>query len=412
MQKTIILTSSQYQLLRPIIWICKYFCILPFAIKKTGNVWWIYSSWWSVITGVIGVVTIATSILYGIYIKYNMDVVFKLSKSNSFGTKLVNVASITTLMTTFFICYISSNLNFKYLQEYFVHLTKVDDFIKFVPSAQKSKTFTKILYYTILTKMLIYMTDLAVWGNIASPQSSITFYLIRQLPLYVLFFTMEFATIYYNFLVKYIDDRLQYLNTSLRNYYCYNKSPGKISTVDDISKYDAKFFLQNDSMFDKNSEPFDRTKINYLMGYECLFECSIALNNYFGAKLLILLFGVCFYLLRHPYDLYVAILNQQYLLMFLQALWIIGHVWRLLLLIEPCNSVAQEVQKMSLIVCKILSHKTEIEFNDKLQLLLSMLDRCPIKFTSCHLFSMDRHLLTSIAGGVTTYLVILLQFGE
>ncbi|XP_050511899.1 gustatory receptor for sugar taste 43a-like [Diabrotica virgifera virgifera] len=412
MQKTIILTSSQYQLLRPIIWICKCFCILPFTIKKSDNVWWIYSSWWSVVTGAIGVITIGTLILYGIYTKYNMDVVFKL-KSNSIGTKLVNGASISTLMTTFLICYLSSIINFKYLLEYFVQLSKADDFTKYIPSIQKYKIYNKILYSTILTKMFIYTTDLAVWAKIALPHSSITSYLIRQLPLYVLFVTMEFASIYYHFLVKCLNERLKYLNTRLKGYSCNYKNPDKKSIIDgSITKYDSKFFLQNDIMFDRRSVPFDESKINYLNGYECLFESSTALNNYFGAKLLILLFGVCFYLLRHPYDLYIAILNRDYLLMMLQVLWIIGHVWRLLLLIEPCNSVEQEVQKMSLRVCKLLSHNTEIQSNEKLQLLLSMLDRCPIKFTSCNIVAMDRHLLISIAGAVTTYLVILLQFGE
>ncbi|XP_028135339.2 gustatory receptor for sugar taste 43a-like [Diabrotica virgifera virgifera] len=164
-------------------------------------------------------------------------------------------------------------------------------------------------------------------------------------------------------------------------------------------------------MADKKSVPFDETKINYLKGYECLVEASAALNNYFGAKLLILLFGASLYLLITPYDLYIEILNQQYRFIFLQVLWMIGHLWRLLLLIEPCNSVAHEVQKMSFIVCKMLSHKSDIKFNEKLQVLLLMLHHCPIKFTSCNMVSIDRNLLTSIAGGVTTYLVILFQFG-
>ncbi|XP_072394901.1 uncharacterized protein [Diabrotica undecimpunctata] len=177
---------------------------------------------------------------------------------------------------------------------------------------------------------------------------------------------MEFATIYYHFLVKCIDDRLKYLNTRLRGCYGYYKIPFKKSVVDNsILKYDDKYLLQKDITFDKRSAPLGKTKINYLKGYECLVEASAALNNYFGANLLILLFGASLYLLITPYDLYIEILNRQYLFILLQVLWMIGHVWRLLLIIEPCNSVTQEVQKMSLIVCKLSSHKTEMEFNEK-----------------------------------------------
>ncbi|XP_072394805.1 gustatory receptor for sugar taste 43a-like isoform X2 [Diabrotica undecimpunctata] len=259
--------------------------------------------------------------------------------------------------------------------------------------------------------MIIYSTDLAVWSKIAYPQSSIISYSINELPFYLLFLIMEFATIYYHFLVKFIGDRLNYLNNHLRGYYSCCNIRVKKSTVDNISKYDSKYSLQKDIIFVKRSDPLDKTKINFLEGYECLIEASTALNNYFGAKLLILLFGAFFYLLITPYDLYTAMLHRQYLFILLQVLWMIGHLWRLLILIEPCNSVAQEVQKMSLIVCKILSHKTDMEFNEELQLLLSMLDHCPIKFTSCNIVAMDRQLIISIAGGVTTYLVILFQFG-
>uniref|UniRef100_A0A6P7GST6 Gustatory receptor n=1 Tax=Diabrotica virgifera virgifera TaxID=50390 RepID=A0A6P7GST6_DIAVI len=406
MQKIIILTSSQYQLLRPIILICKYCCILPFAIKQNGNDWWIYWTWWSIIAGVIGVVTIGTSALYGVYTNYYVKAVFKI-RIYSFSTKLVNGASMSTLIITFLICSVSSNVNFKYLQEYFFHLTKADNFTKFVPSVRKAKTYTKILYGTIFIKMLIYSIDLAVWSKIAYPESSIIGYSINQLPFYLLFLIMELATIYYHFLVKCIDDRLSYLNTRLREKYCYYKNPVKCA-ADNISKYGL---LQKDITSDKRSEAVDKTKINYLKGYECLVEASTALNNYFGAKLLILLFGAFFYLLITPYDLYTAMLHRQHLFILLQVLWMAGHLWRLLILIEPCNAIAQEVQKMSLIVCKILNIKTDMEPNEKLQLLLSVLDHCPIKFTSCNIIAMDRKLLISIAGGVTTYLVILFQFG-
>nr|CAI5828032.1 unnamed protein product [Callosobruchus analis] len=35
---------------------------------------------------------------------------------------------------------------------------------------------------------------------------------------------------------------------------------------------------------------------------------------------------------------------------------------------------------------------------------------CPIRFTAAGLTKIDRSLITSIAGGVTTYLIILFQF--
>jgi len=40
---------------------------------------------------------------------------------------------------------------------------------------------------------------------------------------------------------------------------------------------------------------------------------------------------------------------------------------------------------------------------------LQLLHR-PLEFSACGLFTLDRTLITSIAGAVTTYLVILLQF--
>uniref|UniRef100_A0A6P7FQR3 Uncharacterized protein LOC114330217 n=1 Tax=Diabrotica virgifera virgifera TaxID=50390 RepID=A0A6P7FQR3_DIAVI len=264
-----------------------------------------------------------TSALYGLYINFGIEAVFKLRLS-SVSSKLINGADICTLIITLLICSVSSNVNFKYLQEYFLHLTKADNFTKFMPAVQKSENYRKILYSTIITKMLIYSTDLGIWTNIAYPHNNIISYIsyiIHQLPCFLLFLILEFATIYYHFLVKCIDDRLKYLNTRLSGYYCFYKISVKKSAVDNniYFKYTDKYVLQNEIMADKKSVPFDETKINYLKGYECLVEASAALNNYFGAKLLVIIdlsIITCNYTPVHQYltPLYSRERRQKYIM--------------------------------------------------------------------------------------------------
>ncbi|KAK2585408.1 hypothetical protein KPH14_010080 [Odynerus spinipes] len=69
-----------------------------------------------------------------------------------------------------------------------------------------------------------------------------------------------------------------------------------------------------------------------------------------------------------------------------------------------------EAKNTAVIVSQLLSSSTNEECRKHLEVFSLQLLHQPLDFTACGLFSFDRTLITSIAGAVTTYLVILIQF--
>uniref|UniRef100_A0A6P7FR15 Gustatory receptor n=1 Tax=Diabrotica virgifera virgifera TaxID=50390 RepID=A0A6P7FR15_DIAVI len=69
-------------------------------------------------------------------------------------------------------------------------------------------------------------------------------------------------------------------------------------------------------------------------------------------------------------------------------------------------------KKTANLICELLTYEAEEEVKKALTILSLQLSYCKLNFSSCGFFKINRSLLTSIAGAVTTYLVILFQFNN
>nr|CAH7714280.1 unnamed protein product [Callosobruchus chinensis] len=66
-------------------------------------------------------------------------------------------------------------------------------------------------------------------------------------------------------------------------------------------------------------------------------------NNHYGMILMFLLIGCLLHLLVTPYDLYLEILHRHYSFIFLQVIWMVGHILRLFLIVNPCEQISEKV---------------------------------------------------------------------
>ncbi|CAL1679261.1 unnamed protein product [Lasius platythorax] len=102
--------------------------------------------------------------------------------------------------------------------------------------------------------------------------------------------------------------------------------------------------------------------------------------------------------------------KREPLFLAVQGLWCIFHFWRLLMIIQPAYATTMQGKKTAVLVSQLLSTSHDREGTKQLEIFSLQLLLRPLEFSACGLFTLDRTLMTSIAGAVTTYLVILLQF--
>nr|XP_023016530.1 gustatory receptor for sugar taste 43a-like [Leptinotarsa decemlineata] len=95
-----------------------------------------------------------------------------------------------------------------------------------------------------------------------------------------------------------------------------------------------------------------------------------------------------------------------------QLIWILVHVGRILLIVEPCQSCVNEHKKTKIKVCELLTYDMNEEVKNSMEYFSLQLMYCEMDFSCCGFFEINRSLLTSIAGAVFTYLVILFQFED
>lgn len=67
-------------------------------------------------------------------------------------------------------------------------------------------------------------------------------------------------------------------------------------------------------------------------------------------------------------------------------------------------------KRTAALVSQLLSCCFEADARRELEIFSLQLLHRPLEFSACGLFSLDRNLITSIAGVITTYLVILVQY--
>ncbi|XP_047352202.1 gustatory receptor for sugar taste 43a-like isoform X1 [Vespa velutina] len=145
--------------------------------------------------------------------------------------------------------------------------------------------------------------------------------------------------------------------------------------------------------------------------HSSLCDTVSSINNAFGLVMVVITLTCLLHLIITPYFLIDEVNgNRQWLSIIDQTLWCILHVTRMLIIIQPTYSTTIQAQKTAVLVSQLLSSNPDVECRKHLEVFSLQILHRPLDFTACGLFSLDRSLVTSIAGAVTTYLVILIQF--
>ncbi|XP_026272762.2 gustatory receptor for sugar taste 43a-like [Frankliniella occidentalis] len=168
---------------------------------------------------------------------------------------------------------------------------------------------------------------------------------------------------------------------------------------------------------------FDGVPIHQLEDAHALL-CSSALNltRRYGPVLLIDVLNLLLHFVTTAYFFFSMIvvdakLHQNvahritmYVYVTLQGLWMLAHVSRLVLLVQPCSNVKEEANETGALVGTFLNMLHPCcHLRKQLELFSMQLMHQRVGFSPCGLFELDLKLLLSLLGAVTTYLVVLFQ---
>ncbi|XP_063926729.1 gustatory receptor for sugar taste 43a-like isoform X3 [Zophobas morio] len=261
-------------------------------------------------------------------------------------------------------------------------------------------TRSTILYVTAL---LIYQT--VIWVKLGSRDLNIYSLFFAFFPYHLSYvFTVVLELMYWH-LVYAIKIRMDTINHKLAKFTENELSLENEKKISSVDALNAELFKV------KQSTLIFRIR-NITRGYLHLTAAKNSVNQCYGFIILVVVLGCFLHLLVTPYLLrsIISTASESELFIISQSIWMMGHVLRLFLIVEPCDGCFVQCKNSSLIICNLLCSDLDREVKKSLKLLLLCLSQCELDFTAFGLTRIHRRILTAIAGAVTTYLVILFQF--
>ncbi|XP_011862327.1 PREDICTED: gustatory receptor for sugar taste 43a [Vollenhovia emeryi] len=166
-----------------------------------------------------------------------------------------------------------------------------------------------------------------------------------------------------------------------------------------------------DSSITNDGKNFTHSIAQLMTVHGSLCDTVMLINAAYGVVTLVITITCLIHLIITPYFLIMeADGRREPLFLAVQGLWCIFHIWRLLMIVQPTYAAITQGKKTAVLVSQLLSMSPDREGRKQLEIFSLQLLHRPLEFSACGLFTLDRTLVTSIAGAVTTYLVILIQF--
>ncbi|XP_018786256.1 PREDICTED: gustatory receptor for sugar taste 43a-like [Bactrocera latifrons] len=255
-----------------------------------------------------------------------------------------------------------------------------------------------------------------------SPHMNSTANVKWYIPFYLLYFVMiGFHILFANTAIG-LGRRFRRLNVMLRCQYLSESKPYSLvrTQINSIKIMPDKAMSLHESIDRLNAEslPKDglgKTRVMLLRSlaenHESLGKCVQIFSSTFGIAVLCILVSCLLHLVATSYFLFLALLNPNVTgYAWGQVLWILLHILRLLLVVEPCHMATLESKKTIQIVCEIERKMHEPVLVEEIKKFWQQLLVIDVEFSALGLCRINRNILTALSSAIATYLVILIQF--
>ncbi|XP_028899050.2 gustatory receptor for sugar taste 43a-like [Zeugodacus cucurbitae] len=255
-----------------------------------------------------------------------------------------------------------------------------------------------------------------------SPKKSSKANIKWYIPFYLLYLVMIGFHILFANTAFGLGRRFRRLNAMLKCHYLSDSKPYslvrtqinsiKITPDQAMSLHDSLDRLNTESL---PKEGLGKTRVVLLKSladnHESLGKCVQIFSNTYGIAVLCILVSCLLHMVATAYFLFLGLLNRNISgYVWGQVMWIILHILRLLLVVEPCHIATLESKKTIQIVSEIERKVHEPVLVEEIKKFWQQLLVIDVEFSALGLCRINRNILTSFSSAIATYLVILIQF--
>ncbi|CAD7012116.1 unnamed protein product [Ceratitis capitata] len=239
------------------------------------------------------------------------------------------------------------------------------------------------------------------------------------LPFYLLYFVMIGFHILFANTAFGLGRRFRRLNGMLKCHYLADSKPySTIKTQLNSIKITPDHAMSLHESLNTESLPKEslgKTRVMLLRSladnHESLGKCVQIFSNTYGIAVLCILVSCLLHMVATSYFLFLALLDRNVTgYVWGQVMWIILHILRLLLVVEPCHIATAESKKTIHIVTEIERKIHEPILAEEIKKFWQQLLVVDVEFSALGLCRINRNILTSFSSAIATYLVILIQF--
>ncbi|XP_064214276.1 gustatory receptor for sugar taste 43a [Tribolium castaneum] len=254
---------------------------------------------------------------------------------------------------------------------------------------EKKRSFWAVTIFLVLAASVIFF-DVVVWGLSAS---DLGVFFKRFLPVYVSYLLIFVQQIPFCFFVRVIRLKIEDLNGAFR--------AGLERVQNGENQWISVMKVNKQPKVIQGKSALSYERLNEFMRLvEEIEDVIEAINGFYGVHTLLILFSCLLHLVVTPYYLLIEVCNAGYLpFILLQVAWIVLHLIRLM------------YQVTTNLVLKLLTSPLLPDIKEQVEILAVQVSNKKIKFSSFGMLKISRSLLTSFGGALTTFLVILFQYG-
>ncbi|XP_046684595.1 putative gustatory receptor 28b [Homalodisca vitripennis] len=152
-------------------------------------------------------------------------------------------------------------------------------------------------------------------------------------------------------------------------------------------------------------------KLKSLMNtYWVLCDAVHQANDFYCDQLMAVMFSLFVHVTIKAYFFFLFLRAGEVFAMISEAAWVLVYICYAVLLVKSGTDVTKSADEMRLVICQLVNKDLNPSLRKQLEVFLLQLLHHNTKFSARGFFQIHNETLTSMAGAVTTYLVILIQF--
>nr|CAI5841988.1 unnamed protein product [Callosobruchus analis] len=288
-------------------------------------------------------------------------------------------------------------------------LNETDKIVLLKNSKRFRRSSIQFLVFVCILTVTIFSYDIASWFVVLRQQSkSPVEYLRAYFCFYCLYVVMLAKELLYWHFIFFVKVKISTLNARLRELKkaaSHNEHPKTVIDRNDLDGWSLNRGNRKVNSISPKSVgtsgiclSLDQEITSLTRYQDHIFQAVEVINSTTEYGIHLIMLSCLLHLIITPYFLLVEIFAKGKLIfIILQTTWVIGHLGRVLIIVEPCQLCIDEHRKTANLICDLLTNELK-EHVEKAVILFSLQQSyCKLKFTSCGFFTIKRSLLTSVS---------------